>query len=139
MQLHRLFAKRQRQSFDAHRLQPRGGPARPERGGIGRERRDMVEDQPRFHQRRSVVGDQGRRLEHGIYGAELIDVAEQGDRHVFEGHAEMQQGHRDAADIGRVEHADELHGAEDGAAGVAGQEAARGRSSRAACGRARAD
>src|SRR5271165_1212502 len=71
--------------------------------------RQIVENDARIHQRRSIVGDERRRLEQRIDPGERVDVAEERNRPMLEGNLRDDQRHRDAADIGRIEHADELH------------------------------
>ncbi len=108
--LHRLLHHREREPGRAQRFEPRGGRARRQRGDGGRDRGEIVEDDARIHQHRSVVGDEGRRLEQRIDFRKFVDVAEQRDRPMRERNPGGEHRHRHAPHIGRIEHADQFHG-----------------------------
>ncbi|MDT4853103.1 hypothetical protein FQZ97_873570 [compost metagenome] len=106
--LYRLLAGCEREPREAQVAQPIGRIGRKQTAAG--DRLCVVDDERRIHQHRAVVAHQRRGLHHRIDRAELLEGAEDRDRAVLESEAEQAQRDRGAANEGRVEHADELHG-----------------------------
>ena len=66
MELHRLLHRRQTEADRARGDEPQRRRARRQRGDVGEDAAEIVEDDARIGQHRSVVGDQRRRLQQRI-------------------------------------------------------------------------
>jgi hypothetical protein len=108
--LHRLLAGGQRQADHAQVVLAGLDVGGYEAALGGSDRFCVVEDERGIHQHLAVVAHQRRRLHHRIDGLELLEGAKHRDGSVLEGNAHQVQRDRDAADVRRIEHADELHG-----------------------------
>ncbi len=108
-----LLARRQRQAMKPQRLAPRMALGRHQPLVRNDASLDIVEDEGGIHEHRAVVAHEGRRLHDRIDRAKLVEGAKDGERLVLEGDAHELHRDRDAAHVGRIEHADELHAMHD--------------------------
>ena len=107
--LDRLLHHRQRHAHDARGAHPLRTRNRDERRDTGKSGGKLLENYRGVHQHRSVVENEGRRLQERIDFREGVDVSEEGNGFVLESYFGGNQRHRDTADVRRIEHANQLH------------------------------
>ena len=108
-ELHAFFTSRQRQPDGVQRLLPQGQRGRRQ-AARSSQRLGEIKNQAGIHQHLAVVADQGRCFHHGVEGLELIKLPEHRHAAVLKTQSQQLQRYRHTANIGRVEHANELHG-----------------------------
>src|SRR5450631_2782503 len=109
---HALVGRREGEADDVQGPAPRVELRGQQPPLLGQRRLDVIEDERRIHEHRSVAANERRRLHDGIHLAEFLEVAEHRQRPVLERDVHELQGDGAAPHIGRVEHADEDHAAQ---------------------------
>ncbi len=107
--LDRFFHDRQREARRPQRFQALRRFRRRQRGDARIDAGEVIKNDARIHQRRSVIGDEGRRFQERVELGEFINVPEERNWPMYKRSSADDQRNGDPAHVGRIKHSDQLH------------------------------